>query len=195
MRRRPEGYEPESYDGSFPNAKGLSTHQGSFTNIGGDVTYSVGQSSLHPANPMPHHLPERYKSSSNGEFFRNAEGLSINQSTFTNIIGDMIVYSVEQRSLWNQYQWVDFDRQSYRHLHTSSTGVVTMEMEPMALTSRIKVYRIHYYKDREDIFSRHLEFVKSLYFFSFLHYHFTDSDTFRKDKLIGEIYHSFLEPL
>jgi len=49
-----------------------------------------------------------------------------------------------------------------RHLHTSSTGVMTMEMEPMSLTSRIEVYRIHYYKDREDIFSRHLKFAKSL---------------------------------
>ena len=40
-----------------------------------------------------------------------------------------------------------------------------MEMEPMASTSRIKVYRIHYYggTSREDIFYRHQEFLKSLY--------------------------------
>jgi hypothetical protein len=63
---------------------------------------------------------------------------------------------------WNKYRWVDFDQQSLRYLHSSPTGVVTMEMEPMTLTSRIKVYRIHYYNDREDLFSRHLEYAKSL---------------------------------
>ena len=83
---------------------------------------------------------------------------------------DLVDYSPKLIALkWNQYRWVDFDQQSLRHLHTSPTGVVTMEMEPMTLTSRIKVYRIHYYKDREDIFSRHLEFAKSLFvcFFPF----------------------------
>ena len=96
---------------------------------------------------------------------------------------------------WNQYRWVDFDQHTLQYLHTSSNGVVTMEMEPMTLTSRINVYRIHYYKDREEIFSRHLEFAKSLYVLFLWHYHFTNSDTFHKDKLVGEIYRSFLELL
>ena len=62
---------------------------------------------------------------------------------------------------WNTYRWVDFDQQTLQQLRTTSSGIVTMEMESMTLTeSRVKVYRIHSY-DRQDIFENHLKFVKS----------------------------------
>jgi hypothetical protein len=89
-----------------------------------------------------------HKPPSNGSFFHNAKYLSFDQSTLINVHGDMNVNPVKQQSLWNEYRWVDFDQQSLRYLRTSSTGVVTMEMKAMTPTptSRIKVYRIHYYK-------------------------------------------------
>ncbi|KAF8811600.1 hypothetical protein BYT27DRAFT_7183887 [Phlegmacium glaucopus] len=110
----------------------------------------------------PNYLLEGSQSpSSYGVFFTNANGLSINQSTFNVVHGNMNVSSREQPSHWNKYQWVDFDQQTLRRLHTSSTGIVTMEMEPMTLTSRVKTYRIHWYGDRKDIFYNHLEYAKS----------------------------------
>jgi hypothetical protein len=116
--------------------------------------------------------------SSTGAFFPNANGCSFNHSTFTVVHGNMtVVYSGEQSSLvrktgsittqilttckWNKYRLVDFDQQTLRYLRTSPTGIVTMEMEPMALTSHVKMYRIHWYRDREDIFYDHLGFAKS----------------------------------
>ncbi|KAF8811586.1 hypothetical protein BYT27DRAFT_7240277 [Phlegmacium glaucopus] len=112
------------------------------------------------ANPT-HGLPEGSQSPSYGAFFTNANGVNINQGTFTIVHGNMIVNSREKSSHWNKYRWVDFDQQTLQLLHTSSTGTVTMEMEPMALTSRVKMYRIHWYRDREDIFYDHLKFAKS----------------------------------
>jgi len=156
--------KPSTNHDSSPNMMGLSNDPITVTNIrhGTDMTYAV-QPSIHPANPM-HPRTKGHKPPSNGSFFRNAKYLSFDQSTFNNIHGDMIVNPVKQPSLWNEYRWVDFDQQSLRYLSTRSTGVVTMEMKAMRPnpTSRVKVYRIHYYKDREDIYSCHLEFVKSL---------------------------------
>jgi hypothetical protein len=43
--------------------------------------------------------PEGYKPSANGNFFRNAKGLRIHNSTFNSIRGDMIIYPEEQPSL------------------------------------------------------------------------------------------------
>ncbi|KAF8957237.1 hypothetical protein BDZ97DRAFT_1847236 [Flammula alnicola] len=109
-------------------------------------------------------LPEGSTPSSNGGFLRDMDGVSIYGSTFTEVRGDMvIVRSPEQQSLWNAYRWTDFDQQTLRYLHHSSIkpGVYTMEMEPMTCTSRVKTYRIHEYRDKEDIFHDHLAIVKS----------------------------------
>ncbi|KIM43497.1 hypothetical protein M413DRAFT_443429 [Hebeloma cylindrosporum] len=149
---------------AFPGMEGRSAHQTQLTSTRGNRIYSAGQPCLR-ANPV-HRYPEEHKPSSNADFFPNATGLSIHHSTFNSVHGDMIVYRqpIEQPSLWNKYRWTDFDQQSLRYIHTSSTGIVTMEMEPMSesSTSRIKVYRIHYYKDREEVFYDHLAFCKSL---------------------------------
>ena len=116
----------------------------------------------------------------NDGFFRNANGLNFNQGSFNfNLVhGNMTVgHSGEGRShvrgtewitaqklitfKWNTYRWVDFDQQTLQQLRTTSSGIVTMEMESMTLTeSRVKVYRIYSY-DRQDIFENHLKFVKS----------------------------------
>ncbi|KAF8815889.1 hypothetical protein BYT27DRAFT_7186348 [Phlegmacium glaucopus] len=115
-----------------------------------------------PANPNCLLEGSQSRSSCYGAFFPNANGFSIDQSTFTAVHGNVNVYSSEQPSHWNKYRWVDFDQQTLQLLHTSSTGLVTMEMEPMAFTSRVKMYRIHWYRDRKDVFYNHLEFSKSL---------------------------------
>src|ERR1700678_981078 len=113
-------------------------------------------------------LPEGTQSSeSNATFVRNAKGCSFNQSSFTVVNGN--TFYGEQLSLvrrielittvqklttfkWNKYGWSDFDQKTLRYLRTGSTNVVTMEMEPMSeSTSRVKMYRIHYYRDKEDI--------------------------------------------
>ncbi|KAF8800997.1 hypothetical protein BYT27DRAFT_7198785 [Phlegmacium glaucopus] len=130
------------------------------------------------ANPM--HESRGSQSPSYGAFFTNANVVNINQGTFTIVHGNMNVYSSEQPShvrtnvesittrkltifKWNKYRWVDFDQRTLRHLSTSSTGIVTMEAEPMTLTSRVEIYRIHWYTggDKKDIFDNHLEFAKS----------------------------------
>jgi hypothetical protein len=117
--------------------------------------------------------------SANDGFFHHANRLSFKQATFNLVHGNMTVgHSGEMRShvrgvesitaekklirfKWNTYRWVDFDQQTLRQLRTSSKGIVTIEMEPMALTeSRVRVHRIHCY-DRQDIFENHLKFVKS----------------------------------
>ena len=123
-------------------------------------------------------LPEDSQSLSNGAFFRDA---IINQSTFNIVHGNMTtVHSGEQlvshvrrvESItatqklttfkWNKYRWVDFDQQTLRHLYTTPTGIVTMEMELMKYSRVNKVYRIHSYEDaREEIFCNHLGFAKS----------------------------------
>lgn len=121
-------------------------------------------------------LPEDSQSLSNGAFFRDA---IINQSTFNIVHGNMTtVHSGEQPShvrrvesitarklttfKWNKYRWVDFDQQTLRHLYTTPTGIVTMEMELMKYSRVNKVYRIHSYEDtREEIFYNHLGFSKS----------------------------------
>ncbi|KAF8813242.1 hypothetical protein BYT27DRAFT_7181388, partial [Phlegmacium glaucopus] len=99
--------------------------------------------------------------SSYSAFFPNASGFSLNRSTFAVVHGNMNLHASEHPSHWNKYRWVDFDQQTLQLLRTSSTGLVTMEMEPMALTSRVKMYRIHWYKDRKDTFHNHLEFANS----------------------------------
>lgn len=133
-----------------------SVHQSALTRTrhGGDVISSVGQS-------LTEHVrhPEEHGPSSKGGFFSHATGLGFQNCTFTRVGGDMISYPIEQLSPWNKYRWVDFNQQSLRHIHTSSTGVVTMEME--SSSSCIRVYRIHDYRSREDIFYDHLAFCKS----------------------------------
>ncbi|KAF8814654.1 hypothetical protein BYT27DRAFT_7334218, partial [Phlegmacium glaucopus] len=109
----------------------------------------------------PNRLLEGSQSPSYGAFFPNANQFSVNQSTLAIVHGIMNVYSSERPSHWNKYRWVDFDQQTLRHLRTSPTGIVTMEMKPMLMTSRVKMYRIHWYGDKEDIFDNHLEFAKS----------------------------------
>ena len=123
-------------------------------------------------NPAP-------QPSTNDGFFRNAHGLIFNQATLNLVHGNMTVgNSGERRShvcgiesitvkklitvKWDTYRWVDFDQQTLRRLHTtSSKGIATMEMRLRALAEpRIKVHRIHRY-DRQDVFENHLKFVKS----------------------------------
>ncbi|KAF8798211.1 hypothetical protein BYT27DRAFT_7246594, partial [Phlegmacium glaucopus] len=86
----------------------------------------------------------------------------MNQPTFNMVGGNMIDNRREKPSHWNTYRWVEFDQQTLRRLHTSSTGIVTSEMELVtSVASRVKVYRIHEYRDSEDLFYNHLEFAKS----------------------------------
>ncbi|KAF8958578.1 beta-glucan synthesis-associated protein-domain-containing protein [Flammula alnicola] len=100
--------------------------------------------------------------SSNGGFFRDASGFSIDRSMLTEVRGNMIIVrSPEQQSLWNSYRLTDFDQRTLRCLRSIEPGIYTMEMEPMTSTSRIKIYRIHEYGDKEDIFHDHLAIVKS----------------------------------
>lgn len=107
----------------------------------------------------------------------NTNGVCINQGTFNLVHGNVTVghfdkqrchhvrevESITAQKLitfkWNRYRWVDFDQQSLRQLRTSSRGIVTMGIVPMALSqSRVKVHHIYPY-DRQDIFEN--PFVKS----------------------------------
>jgi len=230
LLRLPEGCQPSSNDDFFPDAKGLSIHQGTFTNTRGDVVYSIKQSSLVCSEIWltaenwlkPSILPIRcviYLKSTSRQ--RMVTSFLMRRSpfyccTFNTVRGDMIIHpqADEQPSLvrmwdlvdssrkltglqWNKYRWVDFDQQTLRYLRSNSKGIVTMEMEPMVSTSRIKVCRIHYYKDKEDLFYRHLEFSKSLYvlFSCIIILWMLSPDLSHEDWLAGEGYHSFLEHL
>ena len=63
---------------------------------------------------------------------------------------------------WKTFWWTDFDQRTLRYLPGSSIerGISTMEMESMEQT-RVQVYRIHQYEDKEGIYRDHLAIVKS----------------------------------
>ena len=132
---------------------------------------------IHSGNSS-HDQPE----SSAGDFLPHAHCVTIRDSTLIDVRGNLILYtgrtgeqpspvctrnqSISSQTLiatqWPTYWWTDFDQGTLRKLAGSPAkpGIWTIEMAPMEQT-RVKVYRIHQYREKEDIYNHHLAIVKS----------------------------------